>query len=148
MFIRTFQVAQWVRIFLQRRRPSLIPESRKIPWRRKWQPTPVFLPGESHDRRAWRAKIHWVAKNQTQLSNWVQVHSLILWCLLFVSVSLCLCVHFTVHKKPCYNNKRWVKPQRTLTHLIFYFWGKPVAHCYNRASTHSLNSCRGLWGMD
>jgi len=21
---------------------------RKIPWRRKWQPTPVFLPGEFH----------------------------------------------------------------------------------------------------
>ena len=21
---------------------------RKIPWRRAWQPTPVFLPGESH----------------------------------------------------------------------------------------------------
>ena len=21
---------------------------RKIPWRRKWQPIPVFLPGESH----------------------------------------------------------------------------------------------------
>jgi len=21
---------------------------RKIPWRREWQPTPVFLPGESH----------------------------------------------------------------------------------------------------
>ena len=20
----------------------------KIPWRRKWQPTPVFLPGKSH----------------------------------------------------------------------------------------------------
>jgi len=24
------------------------PESGKIPWRRAWQPTPVFLPGESH----------------------------------------------------------------------------------------------------
>ena len=23
----------------------------KIPWRRKWQPTPVFLPGESHEQR-------------------------------------------------------------------------------------------------
>ena len=23
----------------------------KIPWRRKWQPTPVFLPGEFHGRR-------------------------------------------------------------------------------------------------
>ena len=24
----------------------------KIPWRRKWQPTPVFLPGESHGGRS------------------------------------------------------------------------------------------------
>ena len=24
----------------------------KIPWRRKWQPTPAFLPGESHERRS------------------------------------------------------------------------------------------------
>ena len=22
----------------------------KIPWRRTWQPTPVFLPGESHEQ--------------------------------------------------------------------------------------------------
>ena len=24
----------------------------KIPWRRAWQPTPVFLPGESHAQRS------------------------------------------------------------------------------------------------
>ena len=24
----------------------------KMPWRRKWQPTPVFLPGESHAQRS------------------------------------------------------------------------------------------------
>ena len=24
----------------------------KVPWRRKWQPTPVFLPGESHGQRS------------------------------------------------------------------------------------------------
>ena len=24
----------------------------KIPWRRKWQPTPVFLPEESHGQRS------------------------------------------------------------------------------------------------
>ena len=23
-----------------------------LPWRRKWQPTPVFLPGESHGQRS------------------------------------------------------------------------------------------------
>jgi len=25
---------------------------RGIPWRREWQPTPVFLPGESHGQRS------------------------------------------------------------------------------------------------
>ena len=29
------------------RRPGFNPWVRKIPWKRKWQPTPVFLPGES-----------------------------------------------------------------------------------------------------
>ena len=27
------------------------PRVRTIPWRRKWQPTPIFLPGESHGQR-------------------------------------------------------------------------------------------------
>ena len=27
------------------------PWVRKIPWRRAWQPNPVFLPGESHGQR-------------------------------------------------------------------------------------------------
>ena len=27
----------------------------KIPWRREWQPTPVFLPGESHGQRSLEA---------------------------------------------------------------------------------------------
>ena len=27
------------------------PWVRKIPWRRKWQPTPILLPGESHGQR-------------------------------------------------------------------------------------------------
>ena len=33
------------------RNMSLIPWIRKIPWRRKWQPTPVFLLGESYGQR-------------------------------------------------------------------------------------------------
>ena len=34
------------------RRHGFDPWVRKIPWRRKWQPTPVFLPVESHGRRS------------------------------------------------------------------------------------------------
>ena len=28
------------------------PWVRKIPWRREWQPTPVFMPEESHGQRS------------------------------------------------------------------------------------------------
>ena len=32
-------------------RPGFNPWVRKIPWRREWQSTPVFLPGKSHGQR-------------------------------------------------------------------------------------------------
>ena len=38
---------RWQRICLQCRRPGFDPWVGKIPWKRKWLPTPVFLPGES-----------------------------------------------------------------------------------------------------
>ena len=36
----------------QCRRQGFDPWVEKIPWRREWQPTPVFLPGESHGQRS------------------------------------------------------------------------------------------------
>ena len=41
----------------------------KLPWRRKWQPTPAFLPEKSHGRTAWRAIVHEVAKSQACLAT-------------------------------------------------------------------------------
>ena len=35
----------------------------KIPWRRAWQPTPVFLPENPVDRGAWQATVHGVAES-------------------------------------------------------------------------------------
>ena len=37
----------------------------KIPWRRAWQPTPVFLPGESHGQRSLRTAVCRVAEPDT-----------------------------------------------------------------------------------
>ena len=37
----------------------------KSPWSRKWQPTPVFLPEGSMNRRAWQARDHGVAESDT-----------------------------------------------------------------------------------
>ena len=36
-------------------------------WRRKWQPTPVFLPGKSQGRGAWWAAVYGVAQSRTRL---------------------------------------------------------------------------------
>ena len=63
----------------------------KIPWKRRWQPTPVILPGESH-RGAWwaavhglhrvghdwssLARMHWVSSSLTGQPSWPEV---ILW---------------------------------------------------------------------
>ena len=47
----------WLRrwsICLQCGRPGFKPCVGKISWRRKWQPTPVFLPGKSH---GWRSLV-------------------------------------------------------------------------------------------
>ena len=42
---------EWVAMSFSRR-PRLDSWVRKIPWRRQWHPTPIFLPGESHGRRS------------------------------------------------------------------------------------------------
>ena len=45
----------WLRrlsICLQCRRPGFDLWVGNFPWRRKWQPTPVLLPGKSHGRRS------------------------------------------------------------------------------------------------
>ena len=42
---------RWKRICFQCRGPGVNPWIRKIPWRKKWLPTPVFLPGKVHGQR-------------------------------------------------------------------------------------------------
>ena len=48
---RTSQVAQWLRTCLLNR-CEFDHWIGKIPWSRKWQPTPVFLPGKFHGQRS------------------------------------------------------------------------------------------------
>ena len=52
------------------RRHGFNPWVRKIPWRRKWQPIPVFLPEKSHRQSSLVGYIvHRVAKRQTWLRD-------------------------------------------------------------------------------
>ena len=45
-------VPPWKRTRLPSRRCRFDPWAGKILWRRAWQPTPIFLPGESHGQRS------------------------------------------------------------------------------------------------
>ena len=60
------EVAQWLKkkkkSACQCRRPSFHPSVGKIPWRRKWQPTPVFLPGCSHGQSSLAGYSPWGCK--------------------------------------------------------------------------------------
>ena len=49
----------------QCRRPGCDPWIRKIPWRSRWQPTPVFLPGESLVRGAQQVPVPGVTEPDT-----------------------------------------------------------------------------------
>ena len=60
------------------RDPGSIRGSGRFPWRRKWQPTPVFLPGESHE---WRSMVGYSPRGLKESDTTEQLH--------FLSFSCC-----------------------------------------------------------
>ena len=54
---------------------SSIPGSGKIPWRKKWKPTPIFLPVKSHGQRSLASYGPGGHKRQTQLSMHACTHT-------------------------------------------------------------------------
>ena len=53
-------VAQMVKSLPAMQETQFDPWVRKIPWRREWQPTPVFLPGKSHGRSCLAGYSPWI----------------------------------------------------------------------------------------
>ena len=47
----------------------------KIPWSRKWQPTPVFLPGKFNGQKNLAGYSHMSPQSRTRLSNWACTHT-------------------------------------------------------------------------
>ena len=48
------------------------PWVRKIPWTRKWQPTPVCLPGDSHGQRSLEGYSPWGCK-ESDMTEWLSL---------------------------------------------------------------------------
>ena len=47
----------------------------RVPWSKKWQPTPNYCLGNSLDRGVWKATVIGVAKSRTLLSARVRTHA-------------------------------------------------------------------------
>ena len=58
----------------------------KISWRRKWQPTPLFLPGKSHGQRS--LQVHGVANSLIWLSTFTKVS---------LRAHMCACARMCTH---------------------------------------------------
>ena len=63
------------RICLQCRIPRLDAWVGKIPWRREWQPTPVFLPGELHGQRNLVGYSPWGRKESDMTERLTHTHT-------------------------------------------------------------------------
>ena len=46
----------------------------KIPWKRKWQPTPVFLPRKFHGQRSLASDSPWGCK-ESDATEWLSMHT-------------------------------------------------------------------------
>ena len=46
----------------------------RIPWKRKWQPTPVILPGKSHSQRSLVGYSPW-GRKEKDTTEWLNTHT-------------------------------------------------------------------------
>ena len=61
----------------------------KIPWRKKWQPTPVFLLRKSHGQWSLVGYNPWGCKRvKTRLSDWAHMVTCDLWCYYYDSLKV------------------------------------------------------------
>ena len=57
------------------KRCGFYPWVEKIPWRRKWQPNPVFLPGKSHGQRSLAGYSPWDCKESDMTEQTEHAHT-------------------------------------------------------------------------
>ena len=88
-------MAQMVKSLPAVRRPRFPSWVRKIPWRKRWQPTQYSCLGNPTDRGVWQAMVHGVTKSQTRLSKYVHPKLFLKLFSLLVSLAISLALTYT-----------------------------------------------------
>ena len=123
---------------LPSRRHGLDPWVSKKPWRRKWYPTPVFLPGKSHGQSSLEGYSPWgwktVGHDLATKQQWQQFHyTHVPYSPLLTDIPLCctaeantmLWINYTPIKSSKTKNKCCFKWDGKITVLNNYQWMSP-----------------------
>ena len=106
----------------QCRRCGFDPEVRKIPWRSRWQPAPVFLSGKSLDRGAWWATVHGVAKDldtTSRLNKCLKIESIFSYLRNWTLMEASMKCHSRRAVECNWKSSRWkVRPWQVLTSAL------------------------------
>ena len=117
-----YELPWWLRgssVCLKCGRPRFDPWVGKIPWRRKWQPTPVLLPGKFHGQRILVGYSPW-GRKESNMTEWLHFHYL--WILLTHQKS-----DFKITEKKRFKNmtlmlkrlKQKLKSMRKMLEIVF-----------------------------
>ena len=98
------------------------PRAGKIPWSRKWQPTTVFLPGESYGQRSLVGYSLWGCKesDRTEVTYHTHVHIYVYKILFDILFHCGLSLYFFV----LYSGTLSIHPINNNLHLLI-----PTSHC-------------------
>ena len=126
----------------------------KSSWRRQWHPTPVLLPGKSHDGRAWGAAVHGVANSRTQLSDFTFTFKVLpagrpsneILKLSFSFVSQVTMTYFQINNSIwcmlwCASQSAFKKRHAKLLRILLEngFWGSTCSWIVSAAESYSVN---------
>ena len=120
----------------QCRRRGFNPWAWKIPWRRKWLPTPVFLPRQSHGRRSlagfspWRCKRvkhDLVTKQQQTIEQFLFIQQIFI-AYLVCTVSLLSIFYISMNK--IYLYETYILVKRNTKEIIYVCGQIPLSNVW------------------
>ena len=96
----------------------------KIPWRRKWQPTPIFLPEKSHGQRS--------LVGLKRVKHWLSMHAYI---------CMCVCVCIFSPSNDIWNSRAQITSSRArnLSQILFLPKFLPVCLSCSPSLWHILS---------